>query len=32
VKVYKNITEVFGNTPLVQLTRITDGAKAKVFA
>ena len=32
VKVYKNITEVFGNTPLVQLNRITDGAKARVFA
>jgi cysteine synthase A len=32
VKVYKNITEVFGNTPLVQLNRVTDGAKAKVFA
>lgn len=32
MKVYKNITEVFGNTPLVQLNRITDGAKARVFA
>ena len=32
VKVYKDITEVFGNTPLVQLNRITDGAKARVFA
>ncbi|MFM8753069.1 MAG: PLP-dependent cysteine synthase family protein, partial [Actinomycetota bacterium] len=32
MKVYKDITEVFGNTPLVQLNRITDGAKAKVFA
>jgi cysteine synthase A len=32
VKVYKNITEVFGNTPLVQLNRITDGASANVFA
>jgi cysteine synthase A len=32
VKVYKNITEVFGNTPLVKLNRMTDGAKANVFA
>ena len=32
MKVYKNITEVFGNTPLVQLNRMTDGAKANVFA
>ncbi|MEY3714811.1 MAG: cysteine synthase [Actinomycetota bacterium] len=32
MKVYKNITEVFGNTPLVQLNRITDGASANVFA
>ena len=32
MKVYKDITEVFGNTPLVQLNRMTDGAKAKVFA
>lgn len=32
MKVYKNITEVFGNTPLVQLNRMTNGAKANVFA
>jgi len=32
VKVYQNITEVFGNTPLVRLNRMTDGAKANVFA
>ncbi len=32
MKVYKNITEVFGNTPLVQLNRMTDGSKANVFA
>ena len=32
MKVYKDITEVFGNTPLVQLNRMTDGAKANVFA
>lgn len=32
MKVYNNITEVFGNTPLVRLNRIMDGAKAEVFA
>lgn len=32
MKVYNNITEVFGNTPLVRLNRITDGAKANVLA
>ncbi|NCV63675.1 MAG: cysteine synthase A [Betaproteobacteria bacterium] len=32
MKVYQNITEVFGNTPLVRLNRMTDGAKANVFA
>jgi cysteine synthase A len=32
MKVYKDITEVFGNTPLVRLNRMTDGAKANVFA
>jgi cysteine synthase A len=32
VKVYQNITEVFGNTPLVRLNRITDGSTATVFA
>jgi cysteine synthase A len=32
VKVYKDITEVFGNTPLVRINRITDGAKANVLA
>ncbi len=29
---YNNITEVVGNTPLVRLNRITDGAAAQVYA
>lgn len=32
MKIYNNITEVFGNTPLVRLNRITDGAGANVYA
>ena len=32
MKIYNDITEAFGNTPLVRLNRITDGAKANVFA
>lgn len=32
MKVYDNITQVFGNTPLVRLNRVTDGAKATVLA
>ncbi len=32
MKVYNDITEVFGNTPLVRLNRITDGAAANVYA
>lgn len=32
MKVYNNITEVVGNTPLVRLNRIMDGAGANVFA
>ncbi|SCX08985.1 cysteine synthase A [Candidatus Aquiluna sp. UB-MaderosW2red] len=32
MKIYNNITEVFGNTPLVQLNHITDGAEARVLA
>ncbi|NCW35032.1 MAG: pyridoxal-phosphate dependent enzyme, partial [Actinobacteria bacterium] len=32
MKVYNDITEVFGNTPLVRLNRITDGAAATVYA
>ena len=30
--IYNNITEAFGNTPLVRLNRVMDGAKAEVFA
>ncbi len=29
---YQNITEVVGNTPLVRLNRVTDGAAAQVYA
>ena len=29
---YDNITQAFGNTPLVRLNRVTDGAAAEVFA
>jgi len=32
MKVYNNITEIYGNTPLVRLNRIIDGAKANVLA
>lgn len=32
MKIYNDITEVFGNTPLVRLNRITDGSQANVFA
>ena len=32
MKVYNNITEICGNTPLVRLNRIIDGAKANVLA
>ncbi len=32
MKIYNDITEVFGNTPLVRLNRITDGAGAQVLA
>ena len=32
MRVYNNITEAFGNTPLVRLSRVLDGAKANVFA
>ena len=31
-RIYNNITETIGNTPLVRLNRITDGAKATVLA
>ena len=30
--VYNNITEAFGNTPLVKLNRVLDGAAANVYA
>ena len=32
MKVYNNITEIVGNTPLVRINRITDGAAGNVFA
>ena len=32
MKVYNNITEVFGNTPRVRINKITDGAAGNVFA
>ena len=32
MRVYDNITEIFGNTPLVKLNRVLDGAKANVYA
>ena len=32
MKIYNDITEVFGNTPLVRINRITDGARANVLA
>jgi len=31
-KVFDNITQVFGGTPLVRLNRVTDGAQAEVLA
>ena len=32
MKVYSNITDIVGNTPLVRINKITDGAEAQVFA
>jgi cysteine synthase A len=32
MKLYDNITQVVGNTPLVKINRILDGAKAQVYA
>ena len=31
MKIYNNITEVFGDTPLVRINKIMDGAAANVF-
>lgn len=31
-RTYDNITQAFGNTPLVRLNRVTDGAAAEVYA
>ncbi|MEN9342825.1 MAG: hypothetical protein RIR24_412 [Actinomycetota bacterium] len=31
-RIYTDITQAFGNTPLVQLNRITDGAKGRILA
>lgn len=31
-RTYENITQAFGNTPLVRLNRVTDGAHAEVYA
>ena len=32
MKVHSDITKIVGNTPLVKLNRITDGATAEVYA
>ena len=32
MKVYNSITEIFGNTPLLRINKITDGAAGNVFA
>jgi cysteine synthase A len=32
MKVYNDITEIFGNTPLVRLNRMTEGSGATVLA
>ena len=32
MKIYDDITQVFGNTPLVRINKIMDGAGAEVLA
>ncbi|NBQ93703.1 MAG: pyridoxal-phosphate dependent enzyme, partial [Micrococcales bacterium] len=32
MKTYNNITEIFGNTPLLRINKITDGAAGIVYA
>ena len=32
MKVYNSITEIFGNTPLLRINKITDGAAGNVYA
>jgi cysteine synthase len=31
-KIYKNVTELVGNTPLVQLNKVVEGSHAKIYA
>ncbi len=31
MKIYNDITEIYGNTPLVRINKIMDGAAANVF-
>jgi len=32
MKIYNSITEIFGNTPLLRINKITDGAAGHVYA
>ena len=32
MKIYNSITEIFGNTPLLRINKITDGAAGNVYA
>ena len=32
MKIYNDITEIYGNTPLVRINKVTDGAAGNVFA